>query len=342
MSIELQNKGSVCMLPARILSRVLGRLQPHRITVLAYHRIASDTLEKKPGDQLLFSTQEATFRQHLQILSDSTNVISGAQLAGWLAGRLALPPNASLITFDDGYRDNLTCGLPSLREAGLPAIIYLSTGYMGSRAVLPWDLAMDCFRRAIHGVYTLPVTGGKELTPETFNRVVGDWFLATKGLPTDLRSKAVEDLAQVLNVSLDMEAFKDLYLSWDDVRYMQEHGIEFGAHAVTHPILTSIPDSVARQEIVDSKYRIESEIGQQITSFAYPNGLPGDYSDRHVGMVQDAGFDMAFTLSPGLTNQAAVRAHPYNISRIYVGYKDTPMRFVLKLWGVSRMRITPR
>ncbi len=50
-----------------------------------------------------------------------------------------LPPGAVLITFDDGYRDNLENAVPILQRYGYPAVIFCPIGYLGGRRPLPHD-----------------------------------------------------------------------------------------------------------------------------------------------------------------------------------------------------------
>jgi peptidoglycan/xylan/chitin deacetylase (PgdA/CDA1 family) len=50
-----------------------------------------------------------------------------------------LPENAVLITFDDGYRDNLENALPALERHGYPAVIFAPVGYVGEQQPLPHD-----------------------------------------------------------------------------------------------------------------------------------------------------------------------------------------------------------
>jgi peptidoglycan/xylan/chitin deacetylase (PgdA/CDA1 family) len=326
------------MLPARLLARVLSRVRPRCITVLAYHRVVPDSLANASGCRLTFSARQSVFRQQLRILAGATHVIPASRLAGWVRGEASLPRNASLITFDDGYRDDLTHALPVLREAGLPCIIYLTTGHIGSQLPLYWDLVGQGLKQAAPGSRTLPLTGDSRLSPDTVDAVARQWVHKAKELPLGQRNQAVQDLIQALNVSVDPDAFKGLYLSWDEVREMQSFGVEFGAHTVTHPILATLSEASAKQEIVASKQSVEAALEKRVTSFAYPNGLPGDYTQKHVSMLREAGIDMAFTLSPGPTTQAAVKSDPYRIARIYVGLKDTPMRFTLKLWSAARLR----
>ena len=72
--------------------------------------------------------------------------VSLEQVAAALDGGPRLPSRPLLVTFDDGYRDNLTAALPVLRERGIPMTVFLATGLRGRRAPFPWDLAAWCFR----------------------------------------------------------------------------------------------------------------------------------------------------------------------------------------------------
>jgi peptidoglycan/xylan/chitin deacetylase (PgdA/CDA1 family) len=72
---------------------------------------------------------------------------------------------------------------------------------------------------------------------------------------------------------------KELVLSWEEAKEMSRNGISFGAHTVSHPILTKLPLDRARKERLDSKRRIEQELDREVTTFCYPNGWPGDYDN---------------------------------------------------------------
>ena len=81
-------------------------------------------------------------------------------------------------------------------------------------------------------------------------------------------------------------------LSADMIREMQDGGIEFGAHTVTHCHLPSTDDRTAREEIRASREAVEAITGRPCRSFAYPFGK---YEPRHVDIVRDAGFESAVT-----------------------------------------------
>jgi len=53
--------------------------------------------------------------------------------------RAALPSQAVLITFDDGYLDNLENALPILERHGYPAVLFVPIGYLGDPLPLPHE-----------------------------------------------------------------------------------------------------------------------------------------------------------------------------------------------------------
>jgi len=85
-------------------------------------------------------------------------------------------------------------------------------------------------------------------------------------------------------------------LSSAQIREMSEHGIDFGAHSVTHRDMTSLPPKELRRETRDSKAAIEKIIGKKVRLFSYPFGL---YNLAVWDDVEFAGFDGAVTTLSG-------------------------------------------
>lgn len=63
-------------------------------------------------------------------------------------------------------------------------------------------------------------------------------------------------------------------LTWNEVREMRAHGIQFGSHSLTHPVLYGLPLREIGRELTVSKQFLEQELGEEITSFAYPYAFP--------------------------------------------------------------------
>jgi peptidoglycan/xylan/chitin deacetylase (PgdA/CDA1 family) len=127
-------------------------------------------------------------------------------------------------------------------------------------------------------------------------------LLVELGLPTTIfvstgfadegRPLAVPELAA------DAETRPDLLatMTWDELRTAAEQGVEIGAHTVSHPHLTRLTDAELERELVDSKARIEDEVGRPARLLAYPYG---EHDARVHEAVRAAGYDAAFAQWPG-------------------------------------------
>ncbi len=312
---------------------------PRQLTVLSYHRIDNASRAGFDTFKPNVSATPGAFRQQMEYLKQNYNVICCEDLASWLGGRSDLPPRAALITFDDGYYDNLAHAYPVLRELGLPATIFLCTGHIGTRIPFYWDSAAYCFAHTEKKAADLPVVGMTGWAdPAARDRIARDWMERVKRLSQDERGRAVDALPDALEVRVPEDAFAGLYLNWDQVREMSSNGIGFGAHTTSHPILSAVPPERAQREITASKETIEGQIGQAVTSFAYPNGGSKDFTADVMKLLRGAGIAVAFTLMPGPTRYQAVKAQPLAIRRVFIGRSDTPGRFALKLAGAARLR----
>jgi peptidoglycan/xylan/chitin deacetylase (PgdA/CDA1 family) len=97
---------------------------------------------------------------------------------------------------------------------------------------------------------------------------------------------------------------------------MDQCGVAFGTHTLTHRILTLVPESVARREIVESKAYLESALHRPCRLFAYPNG---NHSDATRRLLAEAGFSRAFTTDPGAWTPGS---DPLEIPRLNVSESD--------------------
>ncbi len=101
--------------------------------ILMYHRV--DTVSN--DERLLVVTPEV-FESHLIFLKERYEVIALPELVSRLQNK-QLTGREAVITFDDGYLDNLTNALPLLEKYQLPATIFVTTGFLGEVSNLPWD-----------------------------------------------------------------------------------------------------------------------------------------------------------------------------------------------------------
>lgn len=103
------------------------------------------------------------------------------------------------------------------------------------------------------------------------------------------------------------------FLKWPEVKEMVGAGMVIADHTQTHPELPRIDEpALLKKEIAGSKGIIEKEIGRAVTDFAYPFG---EYNDRAIQAVKDAGYRSARTVHTGTKADSAA---PYAIDGIII------------------------
>ena len=110
-----------------------------RIPVLLYHSVTDD-----PADSIApYSVTPSAFARHMEAVAKEHHVLSISQLAGCLAGDAPLPRAPVVVTFDDGFADNLTVAGPQLAARSIPATVYVTTGYLGRAGMLELRSLID-------------------------------------------------------------------------------------------------------------------------------------------------------------------------------------------------------
>lgn len=89
--------------------------------------------------------------------------------------------------------------------------------------------------------------------------------------------------------------------------------VTIGSHGASHVKLTDCDDKRARYEIVSSKEKLERILNQEISLFAYPNGV---YTKRDIKFIKEAGYKFAFGVRPRPHNVLAKMFSRYNLPRV--------------------------
>lgn len=308
------------------------------LTVLNYHRIDDpyrldfDTF--KPN----VSATPEEFAKQMDYVRSRYSVITCNELEQWLKGEMHLPRHPLLITFDDGYYDNLKYAAPVLMERNLPSVIFLTTNFMGSKKPFYWDYVAYLFFHTAKSTVQLPLMGQTSwVDPTSREKIMNSWINMIKKISDDKKKQAVSDLEKELEVNVPDDAFSNLYLNWEQICEMSNNGFEFGSHTVNHPILTRIPLTQVDEELRESKKQIERRLHSPVLAFAYPNGLEHDFSEDILNSVRNAQIPLAFTLLPGPVNMSSVKKSPLTIRRIFLMYTDSFPRFAAKLLGLNKI-----
>lgn len=269
-----------------------------RLVVLAYHKVLPANLNET-GD----GVQTANFESHLRVLGQLFDLVGPdaglAALAGGKARRSRYPV---LVTLDDGFANNLRFAFPALKAAGAPALVFVTTGLLGTNSFIWTDEARELLLNAPLEEVALTF-GGKTAVHDLHDRparlrAASAVKKALKQLPLAEFTEAMAHLRTRSRVLHLAQADQTRLLDWDETRILRDGGVSIGSHSSQHHILSRLSTDVLVADLAESQRTLERELGAPSRLFAYPNGHTDDYDATVVAAVKAAGFDHAFTMTP--------------------------------------------
>ena len=286
----------------------------HKALILMYHRIADVRT-----DPWSLCVTPGHFREQLEVLQEQTRPLKLQQLAKSLQTGI-IPDRSVIITFDDGYPDNLYNARPLLERYQIPATVFIATGYLEDPREFWWDELATVLLQAgtLPDVLRLNINGSThqwELGEATHYDVedccrYSSWR-AWEDAPTPRHAlyRALWEKLQPLSDNSRREVL-DEFLMWAGVRpkdpaarttlspegvvaLAREDLVEVGSHTVTHPVLSALSPDLQRDEIHRSKAALDDLLGRPVRSFAYPYGAPTNYTSETIAIVREAGYSCA-------------------------------------------------
>ncbi|MDO8264619.1 MAG: polysaccharide deacetylase family protein [Gallionella sp.] len=267
-----------------------------KLTILIYHRVLPhpDPLRIGEVDAETFERQMAFLARHFAVmpLMDAVDALKNSRI----------PRRACCITFDDGYADNLTIAQPILERHGLPATVFVATGYLDGGRMFN-DTVIEFVARVAGPLLDLQSLGlglHRVGSQEDRRNAIKSILAIVRFLPPREREEVVGRMVQSVRCGA---LPNDLMMTTAQLKKLSDRGVEIGGHTVAHTVLTTLDLEAAHAEISEGKRRLEEITGKRIRTFAYPNGRPGkDYAAEHVALVKALQFEAAVTTAHGVSD----------------------------------------
>jgi peptidoglycan/xylan/chitin deacetylase (PgdA/CDA1 family) len=200
------------------------------------------------------------------------------------------------LTFDDGFRDNLTLSLPILRRHGVPATIYVPSG-APDRNLDPWPWRLDRALRENSELLLDRPGLPRRLPLGTWEEKRAAFYGLTRYVHRNIPAnrEVAETLLPTARVS-DESLIAEQFASWDELRELASDPlITIGGHGVSHASLRHLEEQDAIAEISNGKARLTAQLGVPISHFAYPYGDVSNFGPREIALAARAGFVTAVT-----------------------------------------------
>jgi peptidoglycan/xylan/chitin deacetylase (PgdA/CDA1 family) len=281
------------------------------ITVLTYHRVGHADAASRLDDGVVDVAPEQLDRQ-LAFVRRWFDPIALGDLVAYVRGGAVLPRNPLLVTFDDGYRDNLDVALPILERHGIRATFFVATDYVEHRRLFWWDRVAWVIKatartrlRLEYPERTELATGSpsaKRAAIRRVQRIVKD----RRGLEL---SRVLDDLERAADVRLapdeERRIADDVVMTWEHVVALRRAGMDVQSHTCTHRVLQNLDAPELMRELVASREKLEQVLGEACCAVSYPVGkaLGGSPGVRRA--VREAGYVLGFSNGTGVNRAGA-------------------------------------
>ena len=295
--------------------------------ILMFHRIADPVC-----DPWGLSVAPSRFEAQMRALKACRMPLSTADFVSGLEDG-TLPALAVAVTFDDGYIDNVRVAKPILESVGIPATMFLTTGYLGKQKEFWWDELTRLVlagRAAVEGTLVigsrvfavrLPALADAAARPSSTWRawqpprtprehLYFDIWNELRVLDHAAREHGLERARHLFGQLAPSE--NDLPMNAEDVRHLVTGAcIDIGAHSETHQPLTTLHVNDRRREIQGSRSVCETLAGKPVEAFSYPHG---DLDAPTAQLVRESGYRWACSTHPAAIDRA--RFDLYNLPRV--------------------------
>jgi peptidoglycan/xylan/chitin deacetylase (PgdA/CDA1 family) len=189
-----------------------------------------------------------------------------------------------------------------MRAYEAPFTLYVASDFAEGRGRLWWialEMAIakaDAIEVTMGGVPSRIDTATAQAKQAAFDRL-HDWL---RTLPEHDLQREVTSLC--VRHGIDQAAIcRDLCMSWDELKSVAADPlVTVGAHSITHCNLAQQSETIAREELAQSRARIEAALQRPAIHLAYPYGDKPAAGPREFAFARAAGFKTAVTTRPGM------------------------------------------
>lgn len=265
-------------------------------------------------DDSVFGPDELRFRQEMEWLKAETKILSEEELIEIVYSKKKVNEICSMVTFDDGYRDNFDIAFPILSELKIPAIFFIPTRNLSERKVGWWDVV----------AYLVKHTSKKSFHFRNNDYIITKPDQLIKKFNKELKScspNQIDDyllgLSNALALSLPSSNLQDHELmTWEQIKVLNDSGMTIGSHSHDHSILSRQDGVVLKSQLEKSVKILEDLLNKKINSIAYPVGGYNHFNEETKKVVKDIGLKLGFSYLTGVNQWDKV--DPFDVKRMNI------------------------
>lgn len=260
------------------------------------------------------------FASQLRHLTSRYRVVAIDEVAAAFSGDTELPPDAAVLTFDDGLSDHYDYVTPMLVDHGVTGAFFPPTSALVDRCLLdvhrmhlvlasgaPVDQLVDRVREVVRDHQSeceeFEHYWSTHATPSRYDpaEIVFVKRMAQTVLPAAVRSRLCRALFESFVDVDETVAAEELYLDAAQLRLMRGVGMTIGSHGHSHQRLSWMTPAEQRADL-ETSLRLLGDIGIDLSAgwtLCYPYG---DQSADTRRVARELGCRLAITVEQRISD----------------------------------------
>ncbi len=275
--------------------------------VYVFHRVDTQDPDKMFSNENMKISPEK-LAEKIEEIQKYYNIIPSTEIEKYLSEEHSKP--FAVITLDDGYKDNLTNGLPVFKKYNVPFTIFLTSDFIDHKAVLWWYILEDLLTKKD----TIQLSDGSVFPCRTREEMEQTFLEIRSRILTLNQNNFINELKNLFaDDHIDWYQYNDLALTWDEVETLKnEPLVTLGAHTASHLCLRYLKTEEDVVAEINKGAMVLQGHGISPKVFAFPYGTKGEVSGREIRAAQKTGIPYAFTCYGGLY----IKGKQYNNSKL--------------------------
>lgn len=287
-----------------------------KAVILRYHSIKDENLlhNDSIGETIIHTT--TVFDNQMLYIAENCNVLSLDRFYNYLSSQKKLPPNTVVVTFDDGFKDNIEVAAPVLNKYKIPATFYITVDSVKNEK-LPWfSVIRSGFLNTLVTSWIDKNENKKYILENYSDRKkamtrAGQSCAKLSGSEQDIFLESLFCELEIQNIFNAPEM-----MNFEDVHNLINMGHTIGSHTISHPNLAYISKEKVIFEMQESKRILENELKKEIKHFSYPNpSLSPNWSVTTTKIARESGYLTAVTSETGAVGK---KDNPLILKRMWV------------------------
>lgn len=320
-----------------LVYRLFKPLTRSSALIFLLHRF-EDPANGVQGHSAAFLDEALTFLKR-----EGYNFVALADLIRSARGETPPLERAVCFTMDDGFMDQATIAVPIFKKHNCPVTVFLITGFIDGQ-LWPWDdQVRHLFMATPHDKIDINLgsrTLSYDFTQHSRIETARLFRELCKALPEEQMLDAVRALSEACSLPLTSSPPKAYQpMTWDTARSLEQQGVTFASHGVTHRIIARMTLERAKDEMTESWTRLKAELSNPLQAFCFSTGRWNrDFTARELAVLSDTDYQAGVSTDPSYVSFSpdSTAQHPIVLSRFT--FPDDKTTFVQYSSGIEHMK----